>query len=100
MTRRLKRCPRRRQAIEPVIGHLKQDGWLGRNWLKGVTGDHLNMVLSCAGHKLRLILRRVRFFRLRARGLFGGRHGDYPVCRAEIPALPGGIGQAVPCQTA
>ena len=51
---------KRRQAIEPVIGHLKQDGWLGRNHLKGTEGDGVNVLLSCAGHNLRLILKRLR----------------------------------------
>ena len=61
-TRRLKRSLKRRQAIEPVIGHLKSDGRLGRNFLKGTEGDQVNVLLSCAGHNLRLILNRLRLF--------------------------------------
>ena len=61
-TQRLKRSLKRRQAIEPVIGHLKSDGLLNRNHLKGTQGDQLNVLLSCAGHNLRLILNRLRFF--------------------------------------
>ena len=61
-TRRLRRSQKRRQAIEPVIGHLKSDGLLGRNYLKGTEGDQMNVTLSCAGHNLRLILRRLRIF--------------------------------------
>ena len=38
-TQRLKRSLKRRQAIEPVIGHLKADGLMGRNHLKGAEGD-------------------------------------------------------------
>ena len=68
-TRRLKRSLKRRQAIEPVIGHLKADGLLGRNYLKGSVGDQMNVMLSCAGHNLRLILRQLRIF---CRRLFGG----------------------------
>jgi len=67
-TRRLKRSLKRRQAIEPVIGHLKTDGLLGRNYLKGRVGDQMNVMLSCAGHNLRLILRQLRIF---YRRLFG-----------------------------
>jgi len=59
---RLKRSLKRREAIEPVIGHLKSDGLLGRNYLKGAQGDQLNVMLSCAGHNLRLILRQLRIF--------------------------------------
>ena len=67
-TRRLKHSLKRRQAIEPVIGHLKADGLLGRNYLKGSAGDQMNVMLSCAGHNLRLILRQLRIF---YRRLFG-----------------------------
>ncbi len=61
-TQRLKQYLKRRQAIEPVIGHLKSDGLMGRNYLLGTQGDQLNVVLSCAGHNLRLILRQLRIF--------------------------------------
>ncbi len=43
----------RRSAIEPVIGHLKADGHLGRNFLRGRHGDRNNTVLSAIGHNLR-----------------------------------------------
>ncbi len=61
-TQRLKRSLKRRQAIEPIIGHLKADGRLGRNFLKGTEGDQVNVLLSCAGHNLRLILNKLRLF--------------------------------------
>ncbi len=60
MTPRLKRLLKRRNAIEPVIGHLKNDGRLDRNYLKGVAGDAMNALLVGAGHNLRLILRKLR----------------------------------------
>ena len=47
---------RRRNAIEPVIGHLKSDGLLERNHLKGPEGDAINAILVAAGHNLRLII--------------------------------------------
>ena len=61
-TQQLKRSLKRRQAIEPVIGHLKSDGLLGRKHLKGSAGCKMNVLLSCAGHNLRLILRQLRIF--------------------------------------
>ena len=61
-TERLKCSLKRREAIEPVIGHLKSDGLLGRNYLKGTDGDQMNVMLSCAGHNLRLVLRQLRIF--------------------------------------
>ena len=60
VTARIRRCLKRRQAIEPIISHLKHDGWLGRNHLKGTEGDTMNVLLSFAGHNLRLILIRLR----------------------------------------
>ena len=56
----IKRELRRRSAIEPVIGHMKSDGHLGRNHLKGRHGDHANAVLSAVGYNLRLVLRWLR----------------------------------------
>src|SRR3974390_1894007 len=52
----IKRELRRRSAIEPVIGHMKTDGHLGRCHLKGREGDAANVVLSAVGHNLRIVL--------------------------------------------
>jgi transposase, IS5 family len=56
----LKRLLKRRQVVEPMIGHMKTDGLLDRNWLKGELGDALHAVMCGAGHNLRLILARLR----------------------------------------
>ena len=56
----IKRELRRRNAIEPVIGHMKQDGHLERNALKGTAGDVINVMLCAIGHNLRLLLARFR----------------------------------------
>jgi transposase, IS5 family len=48
-----------RSAIEPTIRHMKRDGKLDRNWLKGALGGALNAVLCGAGHNLRLILNKL-----------------------------------------
>ena len=50
----------RRSAIEPVIGHCKTDGHLGRNFLHGRLGDQINAVMSAVGYNFRLILRWLR----------------------------------------
>jgi IS5 family transposase len=42
--------------IEPVIGHLKAEGHLGRCYLKGTAGDAANAILTAVGHNLRLVL--------------------------------------------
>lgn len=52
----------RRSAIEPIIGHMKEDGKLDRNYLKGTLGDKINAILCGSGHNLRIILRKLREF--------------------------------------
>jgi IS5 family transposase len=62
VTTSIRRELKRRNAIEPIIGHMKSDGLLHRNYLKGVQGDALNVILCGAGQNLRLILRHLRIF--------------------------------------
>jgi len=62
VTAAIKRKLKRRNAIEPVIGHLKADGRLARNVLKGTLGDAINALLCGAGHNLRKILNQLRRF--------------------------------------
>lgn len=38
-----------------MIGHLKADGHLGRNFLASAAGDAINVILTVAGHNLRLL---------------------------------------------
>jgi transposase, IS5 family len=52
----IKRELQRRSAIEPVIGHMKSDGHLGRCHLKGREGDAANVILTAVGHNLRRVL--------------------------------------------
>jgi IS5 family transposase len=47
-------------AIEPTIGHMKMDGRLARNPLKGALGDALHAVMCGAGHNIRLLLKKLR----------------------------------------
>ncbi len=62
ITRTLKAMIKLRSAIEPAIGHMKMDGRLGRNPLKGALGDALHAVMCGAGHNLRLILAALRLY--------------------------------------
>jgi transposase, IS5 family len=50
---------RRRAAIEPIIGHLKQDHRMERNFPKGLPGDFVNCVLAAAGFNMRKMLRKI-----------------------------------------
>ncbi|AKN99312.1 transposase [Xanthomonas oryzae pv. oryzicola] len=57
LTRRQWRWIKRRQAVEPVIGHLKQDCRLNRCHLNGAQGDALHVLGCAAGDNLRWLLR-------------------------------------------
>ncbi len=58
----LRKWLKRRSAIEPVIGHMKTDGRLGRNYLLGQEGDRINAILCGAGHNIRKLLRAFLLF--------------------------------------
>jgi len=60
MTASIKRELKRRSVVEPLIGHLKNEGRLGRNYLYGVQGDKINALMVCAGYNFKLILRWLR----------------------------------------
>jgi IS5 family transposase len=57
VTDKIKRWLQRRAVVEPVIGHAKNDGLLGRHWWKGRAGDCCNALLAAAGFNLRQLLR-------------------------------------------
>jgi IS5 family transposase len=48
---------KRRAAVEPVIGHVKAEHRMERNYLKGREGDRINAVLAAAGFNFSLLLR-------------------------------------------
>lgn len=47
----------RRAAIEPIIGHLKARFRLGRNFLKGIVGDSINVLMAAAAWNFSLWMR-------------------------------------------
>lgn len=59
LSAKARRQLKRRQAIEPIIGHLKQDHRMGRCHLKGEMGDRLHAVLCAAGYNIRWLLRMI-----------------------------------------
>src|SRR6201996_866977 len=66
MPPKIKRELRRRSAIEPVIGHIKSEHRMGRNYLWHREGDATNAVLAAVGYNfrrlicwLRLLLRQI-----------------------------------------
>jgi transposase, IS5 family len=56
-TDQIKRELRRRSAVKPVIGHLKDDHRMDRNFLAGLAGDATNAVLAAAGYNRSLLLK-------------------------------------------
>ena len=59
LSKQERRWLKRRQAVEPAIGHLKSDHRLDRCWLKGASGDALHAISCAAGYNLRWLLRAV-----------------------------------------
>jgi transposase, IS5 family len=59
LTEEERRLLKRRQAIEPIIGHLKADHRMDRCHLKGSEGDALHAVLCAAGYNIRWLVRMI-----------------------------------------
>jgi transposase, IS5 family len=52
---------RRRAAVEPVIGHIKNEHRMDRNYLHHRHGDANNAILATVGYNFSLLLRWLRF---------------------------------------
>jgi transposase, IS5 family len=65
MTGHIRRQLRRRSAVEPVIGHLKDDHRMDRNYLAHRLGDANNAVLAAVGYNFRRLLALVKAFAAR-----------------------------------
>ena len=82
VTKSIRRELKRRNAIEPIIGHMKNDGLMHRNYLKGSNGDAINVILCGAGQNLRLILRYLRIFWLKIRPAYLRKPLPFSPCAA------------------
>src|SRR6266478_2965845 len=60
VTKTIRREMKRRAAVEPVIGHIKAEHRMERNYLKGRDGDRTNAVLAATGYNFSLLLRWLR----------------------------------------
>jgi IS5 family transposase len=56
ITKTKRRRHSRRAAIEPVIGHLKRDYRMGRNFLKGIIGDEINVLMAAAAMNFKRVI--------------------------------------------
>ena len=84
--RPLWRWMKRRAAIEPSIGHLKNEHWLERNRLRGTYGDAINAMLSAAAMNFHKLLGAFWLYSLR--GLLGVR-GQFRLILAPLgPKMP------------
>ena len=62
LSQSLKKWFRRRSAIEPVIGHMKNDNGTRRNHLLGESGDEMNALLMACGYNMRKSLKALYFW--------------------------------------
>ena len=70
MTQTQRKWLKRRQAVEPAIGHLKADHRMDRNWLKGSAGDALHTLCCAVGYNIKWLMRAIA--RLGLQGLLLG----------------------------
>jgi IS5 family transposase len=68
MSKAQKKLLKRRQAIEPAIGHTKHDNRMIRCYLQGTVGDALHAISCAAGYNIRWLMRAI--MRLGLKGLF------------------------------
>ena len=73
MSRYEKQKLKKRSAIEAYISHMKNQGKLDRNYLKGPQGDEFNALLCAIGHNMRRLLYNYIIILILA-GVFCGLH--------------------------
>lgn len=56
LTPSIMREMKRRAAVEPVIGHIRNEHGMGRSYLAGTQGDAISAILAAAGYVFRLLL--------------------------------------------
>lgn len=84
----------KRAGIEPVIGHLKSDHRLSRNFYRGLFGDAINVMLAAAAFNFKRAMRALFCAILRALGLhtraveapFGNSWSRLPLYFGHAPA--------------
>ena len=57
VTSSIKKRLKKRQAVEPIIGHLKHDHGMSRNYLRGSIGDKINALCAAIGFNLNKLLK-------------------------------------------
>lgn len=54
--KRLKKAHSQRAAIEPIIGHVKHEHRMGKNYYKGISGDNINIMLASAAFNFKRMI--------------------------------------------
>jgi IS5 family transposase len=58
--RKIRKKCQSRAAIEPIIGHVKHDCRMARNYLKGTWGDEINALMAASAFNMRQMLRKIK----------------------------------------
>lgn len=58
--KKLSNAHKKKAAIEPVIGHLKSDHRLNRNFYKGIVGDNINIMLAAAAFNFKRMMNKCK----------------------------------------
>jgi len=85
-TRRLPPKLKRRQVVEPMIGHIKADGLLAGNLVRGEIGYALHAVLCGRGHNPRMIPAHLRMLTIAFVHWLIGLNAIAPVIRLRLMA--------------
>lgn len=90
MTPKIKRELHRRSVVEPVIGHLKSEHRMGRNYLWHRHGDANNAILAAVGYNFRRLIRWLRplLSEILSR-ILGRSPAKLHSCRSETQVLHG-----------
>jgi len=54
--KKISQAHKKRAAIEPIIGHIKADHRLNRNFYKGIAGDNINIMLAAAAFNFKRMM--------------------------------------------
>ena len=64
LKQKMRQLFRARAGIEPVIGHVKLDHRMERNYLSGNIGDNMNTILAATGFNMMKMLKRLKTYGL------------------------------------
>ena len=86
MTPAIKREMKRRAAVEPIIGHLKEEHRMDRNYLAHRHGDANNAVLAAVGYNFRRLIKWLRILLCLMLVMFFPQSKPMPACNGLFPA--------------